>query len=64
MLTSKEVQVGTVLQATSKKSYQRALAERGFDDNAIHNDDYTKGAGLRSCPYVFLLLCGYTPNSW
>lgn len=59
MLSAKDVKVGTELEPVNKKSYQRALDERDFDDNSIHNDDYTKGQGYSGALTSSYVLCGY-----
>lgn len=59
MLLAKDVKIGKELKPVSKKSYQRALDEREFDDNSIHNDDYTKGQGYSGALTSSYVLCGY-----
>lgn len=59
MISHDQVTVGMELDPVEKKSFQRALAEREFDDTSIHNDDYTRGQGYAGALTSSYVLCGY-----
>ncbi len=59
IMTVGQLSVGVRLVPTHKKSYQRALEEREFDDVSIHNDDYTRSQGYPGALTSSYVLCGY-----
>jgi acyl dehydratase len=50
---------GPEIPATRKKAYQKALAERRFSHNSIHNDEYTRRQGYAGALMSAYVLCGY-----
>lgn len=54
------VRVGDQIAPTHKTVYQRALAEREFSTDSIHNDDYTKQHGYPGALVSAYVLAGYT----
>lgn len=52
-------QVGDRLDFPEKVIYQRALAEREFSSESIHNDDYTRRQGYPGALVSAYVLCGY-----
>lgn len=56
---AEQAYVGDELQACEKIIYQRALAERAFGDESIHNDDYTRRQGYPGALVSAYVLCGY-----
>lgn len=51
--------VGEELPPTRKKVYQRALAERQFAPDSIHNDAYTRSRGYPGALVSAYVLAGY-----
>ncbi len=51
--------VGVPIPELRKKAYQRALAERRFAANSIHNDEYTRSQGYAGALMSAFVLCGY-----
>jgi hypothetical protein len=56
---AEHAQVGDELEACEKIIYQRALAEREFSAESIHNDDYTRRQGYPGALVSAYVLCGY-----
>lgn len=59
MIAYDDLTTGMELVPTEKKSFQRALTEREFDDTSIHNNDYTRGQGYAGALTSSYVLCGY-----
>jgi hypothetical protein len=53
------LQPGDQLPGLAKTVYQRALAERDFSADSIHNDDYTKAHGYPGALVSAYILSGY-----
>jgi hypothetical protein len=51
--------VGDALETCEKTIYQRALAERTFSAESIHNDEYTRQQGYPGALVSAYVLCGY-----
>lgn len=51
--------VGDQLKPCEKVVYQRALAEREFSAESIHNDEYTRRQGYPGALVSAYVLCGY-----
>ena len=56
---AEHARVGDQLEAREKVVYQRALAEREFSAESIHNDDYTRRQGYPGALVSAYVLCGY-----
>jgi hypothetical protein len=56
---SEHARVGDELETCEKVIYQRALAEREFSAESIHNDDYTRRRGYPGALVSAYVLCGY-----
>lgn len=56
---AEQARVGDELQVCEKIIYQRALAERAFSHESIHNDDYTRRQGYPGALVSAYVLCGY-----
>jgi hypothetical protein len=56
---AERARVGDELEASEKVIYQRALAEREFSAESIHNDDYTRSQGYPGALVSAYVLCGY-----
>lgn len=56
---AEHAQVGDELETREKIIYQRALEERAFSDESIHNDDYTRRQGYPGALVSAYVLCGY-----
>ena len=54
-----ELQPGYQLPPVEKTVYQRALAERDFREDSIHNDNYTKQNGYPGALVSAYVLAGY-----
>lgn len=54
-----QVQPGYELPGTEKTIFQRALAERAFSADSIHNDDYTRQHGYPGALISAYVLAGY-----
>ena len=53
------IRVGDAIPPTHKKVFQRALAERQFAADSIHNDQYTKQHGYPGALVSAYVLAGY-----
>ena len=53
------VRVGVDLAPTHKTIFQRALAERQFSADSIHNDDYTRQHGYAGALVSAYVIAGY-----
>ncbi|MBV9748448.1 MAG: hypothetical protein JO157_06525 [Acetobacteraceae bacterium] len=53
------IRVGDQIPSTHKKVYQRALAEREFAADSIHNDQYTRSRGYPGALVSAYVLTGY-----
>ena len=53
------IRVGDELPPTRKTIYQRALAERQFSTDSIHNDDYTRQHGYAGALVSAYVIAGY-----
>lgn len=51
--------VGDEISGTRKTIYQRALAERQFSSDSIHNDDYTRQFGYPGALVSAYVIAGY-----
>src|SRR5205085_7888183 len=51
--------IGDETPATEKVVYQRALAERRFSEDSIHNDEYTRRHGYPRALVSAYVLAGY-----
>ena len=51
--------IGDQLPPTRKTIYQRALAERQFSTDSIHNDDYTRQHGYAGALVSAYVIAGY-----
>lgn len=51
--------IGDEIPPVDKVVYQRALAEREFSEDSIHNDDHTKEHGYPGALVSSYVLCGY-----
>ena len=58
-IDASEIRPGYQLPPVEKTVYQRALAERAFLEDSIHNDDYTKGQGYPGALVSAYVLAGY-----
>jgi hypothetical protein len=56
---AERARVGDQLETCEKVVYQRALAEREFSAESIHNDDYTRRQGYPGALVSAYVLCGY-----
>jgi hypothetical protein len=56
---AEHARVGDELATCEKVVYQRALAEREFSAESIHNDDYTRRQGYPGALVSAYVLCGY-----
>ena len=56
---AEHARVGDQLETREKVVYQRALAERAFSAESIHNDDYTRRQGYPGALVSAYVLCGY-----
>ncbi len=56
---AQHARIGDQLEAREKIIYQRALAEREFSAESIHNDDYTRRQGYPGALVSAYVLCGY-----
>lgn len=56
---AEQARVGDQLETCEKVVYQRALAEREFSAESIHNDDYTRRQGYPGALVSAYVLCGY-----
>jgi hypothetical protein len=56
---AERARVGDELETCEKVVYQRALAEREFSAESIHNDDYTRRQGYPGALVSAYVLCGY-----
>jgi hypothetical protein len=56
---AEHARVGDELETCEKVIYQRALAEREFSAESIHNDDYTRRQGYPGALVSAYVLCGY-----
>jgi hypothetical protein len=56
---AEHARVGDELETCEKIIYQRALAERVFSAESIHNDDYTRRQGYPGALVSAYVLCGY-----
>jgi hypothetical protein len=56
---AEHARVGDELEPCEKIIYQRALAEREFSAESIHNDDYTRRQGYPGALVSAYVLCGY-----
>ncbi len=56
---AEHARVGDQLETCEKVVYQRALAEREFSAESIHNDDYTRRQGYPGALVSAYVLCGY-----
>lgn len=53
------LQVGDEIPPLDKVVYQRALDEREFSEDSIHNDDHTRQHGYPGALVSSYVLCGY-----
>jgi hypothetical protein len=53
------IRVGDQIPPTRKRVYQRALAEREFSADSIHNDDYTRQHGYAGALVSAYVIAGY-----
>jgi hypothetical protein len=56
---AEHARVGDQLETCEKVVYQRALAEREFSAESIHNDEYTRRQGYPGALVSAYVLCGY-----
>ena len=56
---AEQARVGDELPPCEKVVYQRALAERVFSAESIHNDEYTRRQGYPGALVSAYVLCGY-----
>ncbi len=53
------LRVGMPIPGASIRIYQRALAEKSFTEESIHNDEYTRDHGYPGALVSAYVLCGY-----